>query len=93
MPSSKASEYVIMFETSLDRCAHNGNIAESELRCVSVATLLRNKYASILRMEVMRQYMSELSRYLFQCSSLPSFKYCPVKRHRDCSGHTLVRTS
>ena len=40
-------------------------MAESELLCVRVATLLRNKYTSI-QSDVIRQYrLSELSRFYF----------------------------
>ena len=39
-------------------------MTESELLCVRVATLLRNKYARLLKVMSIRQYMlSELSRF------------------------------
>ena len=38
-----------MFLTRCEQKCTYGNMAESELLCVRVATLLRNKYASILR--------------------------------------------
>ena len=54
-----------------------GNMAESELLCVRVATSLRNKYAHI------RQYMlSELPRFLFYCS-----------RYLPCQGGTTPETT
>ena len=58
------------------------DMAESELLCVRVATLLRNKYASIQRVDVIGQYMlAELLRFLFYCSRyLPSHNYCPGKK-------------
>ena len=65
-------------------------MAESELLCVRVAALLRHKYASILRVMSMRQYMSELLRFLFYCSRyLPSLSTAQEKKHSHCSGNNL----
>ena len=46
MPANTAMP---MFLTSYETEMHYGNKAESKLLCVRLATLLRNKYASILR--------------------------------------------
>ena len=46
MPANTA---IPMFLTSCETEMHIWNIAESELLCVRVATLLINKYANILR--------------------------------------------
>ena len=46
----------VMFTSNVrQKCTH-GNMAECELLCVGVATLLRNKYASILRV-ISRKYI------------------------------------
>ena len=44
------------------KCTY-GNMAESKLLCVRADTLLRSKYASITKSDVIRQYVSELSRF------------------------------
>ena len=58
-------------------------MAESELLCVRVATLLRNKYASVLRV------MSQGSTCHVEISAF--LKYFPgkQKKNRHCSDHNL----
>ena len=59
-------------------------MAWSELLYVKVATLIRNKYACMhTKSDVIGQYMSELSRFLFYCSRyLPSLNIAQAKKHR-----------
>ena len=72
------------------KCTY-GNMAESELLCVRVATL-QNQICKHTKSDVIRQYMSELSRF-FHCSRyLPGLNYCPGKNHTALA-ITLVRTS
>ena len=68
-------------------------MAESELLCVSVATLLRNLYASVLRES---HKAIHVRRFLFDCSRyLSSLNYSPGKKNNldIVLAITLVRTS
>ena len=74
------------------KCTY-GNMTESELLCVKVATLLRNKYASALRVSHKAMHVW-IVKIFFYCSRyLPSLNYCPgknkINKHRHFSGHNL----
>ena len=67
-------------------------MAESELLCVRVANLVRNKYASILR--VISQGVVRIVKILFYCSRyLPSLTTSQEKNIAIALAITLVRAS
>ena len=81
-----------MFLTSCETECTYENMAESELLCVGVATLLRNEYKS----DIIKQYMSELSKFLlfFQLFfNFNFFRYLPRLQEKNtltlCSDHNL----
>ena len=58
------------------KCTY-GNMAESELLCVRVATLLRNKYASILRVISLGSTCQNCQDFFYCSRYLPSLNFCP----------------
>ena len=75
-----------------EKCTY-GNKAESELLCVRVATALIKQICNHTKSDVIREYVSELSKFLFYCSRyLPSLNNCPGKKKITIAlAKTLVR--